>query len=172
MYLFRFQVDDINDKSPFFGSDQYTISMSTGDEGRNLLTLQATDPDRYDTVTYDIDLESIDASNLDATVDTTNMFSIEKATGAIKIVHYPTKATRGYVSFTALATDGKTILKKIKNLMKYFFQVCTRLAYQYRSTSFRSNTWSHSNSEILRLKLRPDKTKSFSNSLRFLEQNA
>lgn len=94
----------------------YTISMSSGDAGRSLLTLHAVDPDRYDTVTYGIDLSSIDASHLDATVDTADMFSVEANTGAVKINTYPDKATHGYVAFTASATDGKRFKNHLKIL--------------------------------------------------------
>ncbi|KAL7052776.1 hypothetical protein ACKWTF_005003 [Chironomus riparius] len=99
-------VDDVNDNPPSFIYEQYAVGISERDNlEKNLLTLEATDPDLYDVINYKILKDTIETSNSELMYLKDSAFVVNSISGAL-LLNFEVKSTMsGYFTFQVEACD-------------------------------------------------------------------
>lgn len=106
---------DINDKFPKFGQDVYTSSVSADFDV--FLQVEATDPDKGDSVKYSIVPGSVENHVTGGSeIDWNNVFVIDSKTGALTFSAKIDPSITGYLTLNITATDLSKFYSIVKSL--------------------------------------------------------
>lgn len=99
-------VEDVNDNPPKFISDKYTVGISERDNlGKQLLTLEANDPDLNDKISYSILTNTIFISNEELAAVKDTAFLINRDSGVLSLNFQVQPTMGGYFEFNVEARD-------------------------------------------------------------------
>lgn len=106
MLYIEITVDDVNDNPPSFVYKQYAVGISENDNfGKNLLTLEATDPDLDDKITYFILTDTIRVSNDELNSVKNSAFAVDQNTGVLSLNFEVQSTMSGFFEFDVQARD-------------------------------------------------------------------
>ena len=134
MLYVEIDVDDLNDNPPTFIYEQYAVGISERDNlGKNLLTLEATDPDLNDIISYNLLKETIEISNSELNYLKDSAFVLNSISGAL-ILNFEVQSTMsGYFTFQVEACDLANHTDTT-NIKIYIVAELNRVTFTFKNT--------------------------------------
>ncbi|XP_070502052.1 cadherin-AgCad1-like isoform X3 [Chironomus tepperi] len=134
MLYIKIDVEDVNDNPPSFIYPQYAVGISERDNlGKNLISLEATDPDLNDVITYRLLKDTIEVSNEDLNNLKDSAFLVNSVTGNLLLNFEVQSTMSGFFTFQVEACDLANHTDTA-NVKIYIVADLNRVTFTFRNT--------------------------------------